>query len=55
MSYTIVDDSDTLNISAVITNRIELAEFVEKLQIRLDSKKVNVTTPTMTMEEKNHG
>lgn len=55
MSYTITDDNDTLNIRAVITNRIELAELVEKLQRRLDGKEVNVTTPTMTTEEKHHG
>lgn len=55
MPYTIDDDNDTLNIRAVITNRIELAELVEKLQMRLDGKEVNVSTPIMTTEEKRHG
>ena len=51
MPYTIDDDNDTLNIRAVITNRIELAELVEKLQMRLDGKEVNVSTPPKPTEE----
>lgn len=45
MPYFIDDDGDTLNIRAIIHNRIELQELVEKLQARLDGKEVNVTTP----------
>ena len=44
--YTITDDNDTLNIRAIITDRIELKELVDKLQLVLDGKDVNITTPT---------
>lgn len=53
MPYFIDDDGDTLNIRAIIHNRIELQELVEKLQLRLDGKEVNVTTPLK--EEPTHG
>ena len=43
MSYAIVDNGDEINIRAIITQRWELAELVEKLQRRVDGLPLNIT------------
>ena len=48
MSHTIVDQDHTIHIRAVIMDRTELQELVDKLQKRLDGKPVDITTgPTL--------